>query len=123
MQGVLDEEAVDMFNIPARSGSMDELKCAIKACGAFQTHLLQKRVVHFYTEEARAALQADAKLCAKVYTDTARTVSCPLFQAIFGARATELLFQRHAQLVERDHLEVLDAFHTTLHLVVLYRNP
>ena len=95
MQGVIDEEKLDMFNMPCYFPTVEEVKQLVEAEGSFTVDKLETFTVDWSVDETQN-LRDRVEFVVK----SIRSVMESLFRSAFGEAAMEDLFLRFKDKVE-----------------------
>ena len=104
VQGLIEEEKLDTFNMPYYAPTTDEVKEVIEAEGSFTLQNLEafRNDWDSYIKQANSSL--DKKARAAIFSTDIRAVGEPILASQFGEEAMDDLFRRFEEDV-LDHME------------------
>lgn len=94
LQGLIDEDTRDAFNIPAYMRSTDEVKRGIERCGGFEIQRMEYlRIVEHSKEKQDEWIRDPVSYC-RAKANLARATLNPIVQAHLGPYLSHQLFNR-----------------------------
>ncbi|KAI3854628.1 hypothetical protein MKX03_005224 [Papaver bracteatum] len=113
--GLIDEDKVDLFNLPVYSTSPKEVKDAVENNGCFSIERMETTLV------PSSVMDIAASNIAEIYSDHVRAVGEGIMKEYFGNDITEKLFELYPKKLA-DSLSMLASGKSTLLFVLLKRN-
>ena len=99
MQGLIDEEKMDSFNIPQYTPSPAEVKCEVEKEGSFTINRLEVSKVNWNAYHGEFCPSDDHKDGAYNVAMLMRAVAEPLLVSHFGGGIIEEVFSRYQKIV------------------------
>ncbi|KAH7528927.1 hypothetical protein FEM48_Zijuj05G0129600 [Ziziphus jujuba var. spinosa] len=103
LEGLIEEEKLDRFNLPFYATSAEEVKKLVEAEGSFGLHKLESFKTDWDTHIKKANNSLDSKERAAIIGADIRTVAEPILVAHFGDKIMDKLFDRVGEDV-LDHM-------------------
>lgn len=102
LQGLIDEETRDGFNIPAYMRSMEEVERAIERCGGFEIQRMEYQRIVEHSKEKQDEWIRDPVSYGRAKANLVRATLRPIVEAHVGSYLSEELFKRFENRVSSD---------------------
>nr|QRX38995.1 gibberellic acid methyltransferase [Phoenix dactylifera] len=101
-EGLIDEEARDMFNIPAYMRSIEEIKKAFDRCTGFEIQQLEFFRISEHSKEKQEEWMRDPVSYGRAKANLVRATLKPIVEAHLGQILSEELFKRFEKRAAED---------------------
>ena len=102
VQGLIDEETRDGFNIPAYMRSPEEVKRGMERCGGFEIQRLEYQRIVEHSKEKQDEWIRDPVSYGRAKTNLVRATLRPIVEAHLGPYLSDQLFNRYQNRVSSD---------------------
>lgn len=102
MQGLIDEDTRDGFNIPAYMRSTEEVERAIKRCGGFEIQRMEYQRIVEHSKEKQEEWIKDPVSYGRAKANLVRATLRPIAEAHLGPCLSHELFKRFENRVSTD---------------------
>ena len=115
MQGLIEEEKLDSFDLPMFGPSLEEERSEVAREGSFQIELLEfLKSSEMFSKEEMAAISGstsgkEAEAHKKTFAKAMRTTMENLLKYHFGEEVMEALFERYRETMAKKVIKSIDS--------------